>query len=806
MKKLFFLHLFLYIFNNSTSQILTGVILEAKSNSPVSFALVYCDKNKNSLSCDADGKFSIAISNCDSLHIRMLGYERKSIALQGINLNQKIIVSLKPDGIGLNEVVILPGENPAHKIIRKVIKNMPKYDIANYPFYSCNTYAKTYFTLSDKNGNENFYSEMKPNEMTKTLNRHYLFFIESVTEKKYNYKNKHQEKILASKVSGLKQSPFGAFATQLQSFTFYDENIELIGIKYLNPLIKGTFKRYNFYLKDTLLQDKDTILLISFQPKKKIHFKAMRGVLFINLKHHVLYKVQAEPAETEKNSAGIKIQQTYKQIDSTHWFPVQSNSELLMSSVNLSENQSDKSTVIKGVSKVYVNEINLDSIIRFKNKSVQIITDENAHSKDELFWQTHRVDSLNSKEKESYKVIDSIGKVANLDRKMIFLNTLINGKLPIGYFNLDLMHILRINQYEGARLGLGISTSDKISRWICIGGYGGYGFIDQQLKYGSFLRINLDKHKRNFMEAQVFSDIEESAGTFYFGENNSLMNTQKLRALLIEKMDKVNSAAFQIQLQPFAVLRTNAFLKVKERRSDFGFKKDSLPSAYKFVNNTAGIQLRFSPGEKYIENFGKLMPVQNKWPVIYLNLTKSIPEQIDVYQGEFDYSKIDLKINQVIQNKIRGYFSYEIQAGKVFGDVPYSYQYNNTGSRVKVFSLSIENTFETMFLNEFISSEYASIFLCWNSGKLFKAGSKFNPELELVHNYGIGNLNNKAQLRIVELNDMSKGYTEAGIRIKNLFKSNFSTFGVGCFYRYGNYEYEEPLQNLVVKLALGFAF
>ena len=107
-----------------------------------------------------------------------------------------------------------------------------------------------------------------------------------------------------------------------------------------------------------------------------------------------------------------------------------------------------------------------------------------------------------------------------------------------------------------------------------------------------------------------------------------------------------------------------------------------------------------------------------------------------------------------------------------------------------------------MFLNEFVSSEYAAVFLSYGTGPLFKAGARLNPEIEVLHNAGIGKLYNGGQLTFAERSDISKGYTEAGIRVKNLWKVNVSSFGAGVFYRYGNYAYQELSKNFVYKLVL----
>jgi hypothetical protein len=167
---------------------------------------------------------------------------------------------------------------------------------------------------------------------------------------------------------------------------------------------------------------------------------------------------------------------------------------------------------------------------------------------------------------------------------------------------------------------------------------------------------------------------------------------------------------------------------------------------------------------------------------------------------------LDLKIDHQFNFKIKGFISYQLQAGKVFGNVPYSIQYNNKGSRSDNYWVSAEKTFETMYLNEFISTQYAAFFFAINSGKIIRPNKYCNPEFELIHNYGIGTLDNRQNLTNIELNDISKGFTETGVRIKNIYKSNLSSFGGGVYYRYGNYAFEDMNKNLAYKLVLSISF
>ena len=814
LQKTLFILIISFLFSfASFSQTIKGKIIDADNKQAVPFAIVVIEGTNKGTTADLDGNFEITITNdVANISVQVIGYTKKIIPVSELDHAKINTIKLKGNSVSLLEIVVKPSENPAIALIRKVIKNKPIYNIENLPYYFCTTYAKTYFTMSDKLGDENFYKkDTTKTSPKKLLDKSYLFFMESVTEKKYKYKNISQEKVTASRVSGFKSSPFGAFASQLQSFTFYADNIELLGLKYINPLTKGTFKRYNFEIIDTVLNALDTTLIVRFSPRKNSNFKGLKGVLYINKNQHVLANVLAEPSEPPSDGNGIKIQQLYEKVDSTHWFPKQVNTEIFFYGININSNgDPNKGNIIKGVSRMYIKDIKLDSIVKIKHKNISVYNEEGFDKKNEDYWKKKRIDSLTEKEISTYHLIDSVGEKANLDKKLKWFAALTTGKFQIGYVNIDLKHILRFNDYENFRLGLGLSTSNKVSRWFSVGGYGGYGFRDKAFKYGGFARINFNWQQSTFLLAEAAHEVVESAGTFFLNESQSLLNTEKIRDLLVSKMDKVDLAKISFNTSIFNFIRMSAYYKIEQRVSPFGFASGQdnllLNERTNFNFNEAGVQFKIWPKEKFAESMGQLVSLGSKWPKLSINVIKGITSNSLGYKGDFDYTKFDLKIDHQINFKIKGFISYQLQAGKVFGDVPYSVQYNNKGSRSDNYLISAEKTFETMYLNEFISTQYAAFFFAINSGKIIKPNKYCNPEIELIHNYGIGTLDNRQNLTNIELNDMSKGYTETGLRLKNLYRSNLSSFGAGVYYRYGNYAYEDMSKNLAYKLVLSISF
>ena len=90
----------------------------------------------------------------------------------------------------------------------------------------------------------------------------------------------------------------------------------------------------------------------------------------------------------------------------------------------------------------------------------------------------------NASKSNSEAVNDSITKAE-------FLKYIGNGYYPTKYFNLDLRYLIKFNQHEGFRTGLGGVTSEKFSENFRLQGYTVYGFLDHRFKYsfGGGIRV-----------------------------------------------------------------------------------------------------------------------------------------------------------------------------------------------------------------------------------------------------------------------------------------------------------------------------
>ncbi|MBL4578519.1 MAG: hypothetical protein JKX74_08605 [Flavobacteriales bacterium] len=173
----------------------------------------------------------------------------------------------------------------------------------------------------------------------------------------------------------------------------------------------------------------------------------------------------------------------------------------------------------------------------------------------------------------------------------------------------------------------------------------------------------------------------------------------------------------------------------------------------------------------------------------------------NLLDGEYSYTRFDLKVEKTFRIKNLGKPHVQLLGGYVSGETPYTLLYSGNGSFLS-YNVSAENTFETMRLNEFLSDKYVSLFLSHNFGHLLLKAKKFKPDIVLVTNLGIGALTNPEKHQGIDINTLERGYFESGFRINNMLRYSLLGFGVGVFYRYGPYALPNWQDNLAAKFTL----
>lgn len=777
---IFFLPIFLFSQNK-----IQGIVLDFTTKEPLAFAnITFNDNPVLHVTTDIDGKFNFKSNDeFKKLVCTYVGFE-KFETNELINLNQ-ININLFPISNSLNEVVINKNNNPANRIIKKVIENKELNNPENISTFQYKSYNKNVYDI--------IYNSCKKNDsikINKFLKNGHVFLTESISNRTYVKPDITEIVIVASKTSGFKDFKLATLETDMQPFSFYNDNIKLLEKNYLNPISNGSLKKYDYKLEDEIIKSNDTIFVISFKPKKNKNFDSLKGLLYINSIKYAIQNVIASPFE--KGSINLKIQQQYQLIEKEYWFPEKLNYEL-----DFGKDKKSKNTGISVNGKSYISDVSLNISVNKKTFLNNITLADNSNKRSSKFWDNNRVEILNQKEIGTYKTIDSLGKRYNFDHKMLIMEKIIQNKYPTKYFDIDLSKSLIYNQFEGYRFGTGVVSNDYYSRTLFkSSAYVGYGIKDKLLKHGTAFYYIISKKNGIEIGYEYKNDLVEN-GFFEPNVYNEIFN---FRNIIGSSYNKINENKFNFMFKPIKYLSGNLSYQHRNINSVVINNNES------FNETSFSFNLRYAFNEKTTNTFGKEIMLESKYPTLNFHFTKGFENFV---KGELDYERIQVSAFQTFYTKNLGKTTYFIDAGLITKRIPSLFLFTGEGSNFgdNFFNFYSSNNFQTMYPYEFISDKYANLFLTHDFGSLLFKAKNFKPSFVFHNNIGWGALSNNNNF--VNAKTKDKVYLETGLQLNSLVKIKMDNLGylgigIGGFLRYGYYSYSDFEQNSVFKITLKY--
>lgn len=793
----------IFLYGVVSAQEFKGRITDAKTGAGLAFVAIAEQGTSNGTYSDIDGYFQLIPEDTLSLFVfNLVGYQSLELKYNG---NAPMSITMIEKENLLNEVVIRPGENPAERIIRKAIENKKINNPESDTPFTYDSYNKLVFGGQLDSTVVNDTARFATLDSTQKqaydfFGQQHLFLMESVSKRKFYPPNHSEETVIANRVSGLKRTDLFLLGTQLQSFSFYGESVQLLGETYMSPLADRSISKYLFIIEDTTFIGKDTVFTISFQPRRGKNFEAMRGQLFINTNGYAIQNVIAQP--NESSSFSIRIQQQYEYVDNRKWFPKQLNSTINMGSMFVAN------IPVIGEGRSYIKNLKLDAPIKKSEFTpVTLLMASGAANRPDSVWNQYRERELDKKELKTYHVIDSVGKAENLDRKMKGFEALTTGKINLGYVSFDLARLMAYNNYEGYRLGGGLHTSNLLSERFSIGGYYAYGFKDKHSKYGGDLLLHLYRKRNVDLQLNYQNDVQETAGNQIDLPATGGLSLVNLYPFFVNRMDRREKYEASVSGRLIRNLSVMIFANEQFVKSFDGYRFTSINTesvklfTEDFDLTEAGVQLRFAPGEKLVRMPQREISLGGRFPVFYFKFTRGFN---DIGKGEFSYSRLDFRMDKTFKIQNIGQFSIAAIGGYMPDDVPLPLLYNARGSWNK-FTIAAPQTFETMRTNEFQHSEFVALHFQHNFKSLLLKTKNFAPEIVLVHSMLWGELSHDENHNL-EMQSADLGYFESGLRIDALMRSSFSALGIGVFYRYGPYHLPEMSDNFAFKLSSTFSF
>ncbi|MFT4611659.1 MAG: hypothetical protein ACJA1H_001894 [Glaciecola sp.] len=381
--------------------------------------------------------------------------------------------------------------------------------------------------------------------------------------------------------------------------------------------------------------------------------------------------------------------------------------------------------------------------------------------------------------------------------KRHFVRQLGNGFFPTKYLNIDLKYLVKYNQYEGLRTGLGGVTNNRFSKKYRINSYVVYGFRDHRFKYkiGGSFRVN--RATDTWVNLSYQDDLQET-GSSTFLTDKRFFSFFEPRLLNIDLFHKHITKAISLEH------------KFSENLvSEFEFATSKIEPTYDYLFNVNGESYRnfditsvkasfqWNPFNSNEVNENGISEGKIGYPKFTLQVSQSIRNNI---AGDFNFFKTDFRTVHRFNHNQHSFTEATVSTGLALGDTPLTHLYHAYPNNItketilQRFSVAGINSFETMYFNEFFSDRF-TILQLKHFFKPFKITERYRPQLVLISRMAIGDMRNIERHQNIEFGTLSKGYSEAGFEINKLLFG----FGLSFAYRYGGYHLPSLADNIAAK-------
>lgn len=783
--KILFLFLFLIV-NIAFGQVtkIMGTVIDAETKEPLPFVNIAVKGTTIGATTDFEGKYSLEFKiGSDSIICTYIGYNKKAKAIIKGKF-QTVDFELTESSIKLDEVVIVPGENPAEVILKKLIKNKDINNREKFDAYQYEVYNKIEFDLN--NISEDFKNRrvFKPfkfvfeNMDTSTVNgKAYLpiFLSESVSEYVYRKKPKtEKETIKATKITGVDNKSIQQFLGNMYiNINFYDNHIPIFQKNFISPVANFGLMYYKYYLVDSAFLNNKWCYKIQFKPRRKQEL-TFTGNFWVNDTSFALKQMDVRIAKDANINliCDLTAYFEYDNIEGSNWMTTKEQ-------VIIDFNPLEKiSTGVFGKrTATYRNfEFNKLKPEEFYNTPANIITEEGSFEKGNEYWEKARHDSLTKDEMAIFKMVDSVKSLPAFKTWYDVIEMLTTGYHVRGNFEWGpYASLYSYNGVEGSRFRLGVRTSNDFSKKIMLETYGAYGLKDKRLKYGASMLYMFNKNPRRALGLSYKNDVEQlSKSSNGFREDFLLSSVfSRKPSTDLSYIQEYKGYYEREWFQGFSNTLTLTH-RILLPPPSFSFQLNTLNAKIRkpsIISSEIKLNTRLAYQEKFVMGEFLRYSLGSKYPILSVDFAYGLK---NVWESDYEYQKLTINVQDWFNLSPFGWSKFIVEAGQIWGKVPYPLLKLHEGNETYVFD---EYAFNMMNFYEFASDKYVSFYYTHHFEGYFLNKVPLMRKLkwrEVALIKGVtGSVSDKNRELMTfpsTLSNLGKPYVEAGAGIENIFR------------------------------------
>lgn len=715
------------------STLIKGAVRDAKTKEVLPYVTIGVVGSTQGVRTSDDGRYALTINGTyTQIRASYVGYVsvEKNIVP---GREQTIDIFLSADAKVLQQVVVSAGKkkkytnrnNPAVELIRQVIAHKKQNRTESYAYTEYQQYEKMFFSLSNLSDKfksrkifKNYQFLFQEQDSTAIGGKNLLpMYMEEKLSDNYYRKDPHVQKQVVTAQKQVKydenfvdnQGLSTYFNRMYQDIDIYDNNISMLSNQILSPIADGAPTFYKFFITDTIKDQNPKLVELSFTPRNTTDL-LFEGRIYITLDGN--YAVENAVLSVNKN---INLN-FVRQMQAALSFDKSSDGRYHLSGSDLKMDfglNAKKGGGIFGERTVTIKRFKINQPqppAAYEGPAFVVLP--RADQQTDAFWQSNRLDTLTTTQRDIYKNIDSLQTIPSFKRTMDLVTLFVAGYKSFGPFEVGPVNTFySFNPVEGFRLRLGGRTTPALSQRYYFETYGAYGFKDEKFKYFlsgtySFNNKSIYRFPQHYIRASFQHDTKIPGQELQFVQESSFLLSFKRG-----DNDKwLYNDIFRLDY-------------VHEFPSHFsyslGFKKwnQSPAGSLYFINQINGAthsiptirttevsaELRYAPREKFYQ--GKLYrtPIPDKYPVYTLRYNQGISGLLG---GDYNYQHLTANITKRFYLSQLGYTDVTGEAGNLFGKVPFALLDIHRANQSYAFQLQ---SYNLMNFLEFVSDHYASI-------------------------------------------------------------------------------------------------
>lgn len=761
-----FIFSFLFFTNLlATETVVVGTVLDEYTGQPIENVHIYYKGTQVGCTTNQEGLFMLRVDmkNNHTLIVSAIGYKTHKYKIEeGQHVGIQIL--MREDNNLLADIFVKPDENIALGLLAKVRANRHKNDISLNEHHTQFFHEQKQLYISDiekKHLQRAIWKSLKTGMISAEDSTMLIPLYFSGQDFQIQGNTILPLSDIQERSAVLTHTDYSILLNGIEHrVNFYNNNINIFGKTFISPLATNSSKYYKFYLADSIQHQGEKHYLIHFKTQNPYQL-TFNGEMTIDSATYALRTIDAQvPRQSSVNYlSSIQLHQIFN---------------------------TDNTLYSEDLSLIFDFAIKADNSHTFptallkRNISTQTTKQTFSQTDDKSTAPPIVNDSTSTAAMDSLTNIPII-KFANFIAYIVNTRNIPTGEcIDIG----PIHKIFNYNHYEGARIGIPLTTNEKLFKRVELSAYVGYGFTDKALKGQGKIRILLPTKKRNILGASYtddYSRYELSSMDYYLHENSFLLGYQDLAHALF------GSIRTQKQITTTAIRKTEGMIWLD---SDWGHNIETTLSAHigrmgygnpyegytnmpSFRYNTFEAGIRIGWDERVVDRWFRRYHIHSNYPVLRIILSAGT-YKLDSMEDAAPYARLSLMLQQTIHLGICGKLDYTATAGAVFGKVPFPLLNHFMGNQSYAYD---PYRFSLMNESQYTADKYLTAHIHWNmEGLLFNKipyirALKLRELIEMKFAYGY--LSNKHQ-EILPLPYSMKGlntpYLELGAGIGNILR------------------------------------